>query len=106
MELGLSKKKALIAGASRGLGFATALQLVKEDALVILNSRDEQHLIAATQRIEQETGTLPAFVAADVSNAQAATDMVRIAAEKFGGLDILICNAGGPPAGSVGLLAH
>jgi 3-oxoacyl-[acyl-carrier protein] reductase len=100
MDLGLSKKKALIAGASRGLGFATALQLVKEDALVILNSRDEQHLIAATQRIEKETGTLPAFVAADVSNAQAATDMVRLAAEKFGGLDILICNAGGPPAGS------
>jgi 3-oxoacyl-[acyl-carrier protein] reductase len=100
MDLGLKDKCAFIAGSSRGLGFATALTLAREGCKVAVNSREEEKAAAAAQKIASETGTQAYGFAGDVSDAEAADNLIRSAASALGGLDILITNAGGPPSGS------
>ena len=100
MDLGLKDKRAFISGSSRGLGYATAHELAKEGCRVVLNSRDEEKVKTAAEVIAKGTGT-PAFgVAGDVSDTSMAETLINSAVELMGGLDILITNAGGPPAGS------
>jgi 3-oxoacyl-[acyl-carrier protein] reductase len=100
MDLGLKDKRAFVAGSSRGLGYTTALLLAREGCRVVLNSRDPDKVKAAAEVIATGTGT-PAFgVAGDVSDASVAEELIGSAVESLGGLDILITNAGGPPAGS------
>ena len=100
MDLGLKDKRAFVAGSSRGLGFATALTLAREGCQVAVNSRHEEKIKAAAEKITHETGR-PAFgFAADVSDAASAVSLIGSAVEALGGLDILITNAGGPPSGS------
>jgi 3-oxoacyl-[acyl-carrier protein] reductase len=93
MDLGLNGKRALVTGASRGLGYATAKALAAEGARVALNSRDEAKLRAAAK------GLGGVAVPADITEPGAAERVVAEAVEKLGGLDILITNAGGPSAG-------
>lgn len=100
MDLKLKDKRAFIAGSSRGLGYATALLLAKEGCKVVLNSRDADQVSAAAETIARETGTQASSVVGDVSNASAAETLIQFVVESLGGLDILITNAGGPPAGS------
>lgn len=100
MDLGLRDKRAFVAGSSRGLGYATALLLAREGCRVVLNSRNEEKVRAAAAVIAAETGTQAHGIAGDVSDASTAEDLIRSAVESLGGLDILITNAGGPPAGS------
>jgi len=100
MDLRLKDKAAFIAGASRGLGFATALTLAREGCKVAINSRDVEKTRAAAEKIVNETGTRAYGVAGDVSDASAAEDIIKSTVESLGGLDILITNAGGPPSGS------
>lgn len=100
MDLGLKDKRALIAGSSRGLGYATALLLAREGCQVVLNSREEEQVKASAEAIAKGTGTQAHGVAGDVSDAATAEVLVTSAVEALGGLDILITNAGGPPAGS------
>src|SRR5215208_1029136 len=100
MDLGLKDKRAFIAGSSRGLGYATALLLAKEDCNVVLNSRDDEKVKVAAETVKNETGTNAYGVAGDVSDASTAEALIKSAVELLGGLDILITNAGGPPAGS------
>jgi 3-oxoacyl-[acyl-carrier protein] reductase len=100
MDLKLKDKCAFIAGSSRGLGYATALLLAKEGCKVVLNSRDAEKVKAAAETIAHETGTAAHGVAGDVSDSSAAETLIKSAVELMGGLDILITNAGGPPAGS------
>lgn len=100
MNLGLKDKRAFIAGSSRGLGFATALLLAKEGCKIAINSRDSEKVTAAAQRIANQTGTQAFGFAGDVSKAPSADMLIRLTVESLGGLDILITNAGGPPAGS------
>ena len=100
MDLGLKDKRAFIAGSSRGLGFATALTLAREGCKVVVNSRVTENAKAAAEKITNETGTKAFFVEGDVSDADAAKDLIESAVYVLGGLDILITNAGGPPAGS------
>ena len=94
MDLGLNGKRALVTGASRGLGFATARVLAAEGVRVVLNSRDEIKLKAAAEKI----GALA--VAADITESGAAERIIAETVEKLGGLDILITNVGGPPSGA------
>jgi 3-oxoacyl-[acyl-carrier protein] reductase len=94
MDLGLNGKRALVTGASRGLGFATAQVLAAEGARVALNSRDEVKLRAAAGRLGGVA------IPADVTVPDAAGKIIAETVEKLGGLDILITNAGGPPAGA------
>jgi len=99
MDLNLHNKIALITGASRGLGYATAELLAQEGAKVALNGRNPETLEKACQKIESLTGipTLP--IPGDVSDPEIAESLVKKVVDEWGGLDILITNAGGPPAG-------
>lgn len=100
MDLGLKDKCAFVAGSSRGLGFATALTLAREGCKVAVNSREEDKAKDAAKKITSETGIQAYGFAGDVSEASAADRLINSVAEALGGLDILITNAGGPPAGS------
>jgi len=100
MDLQLKDKRAFVAGSSRGLGFATALTLAREGCQVAVNSRVEEKAKATAEKIMEATGTQAYGFAGDVSEAAAADALIKSAVEVLGGLDILITNAGGPPAGS------
>lgn len=91
MDLGLKGLRALVTGASKGLGFATAELLAAEGAKVAINGRDRARLEAAAAGIGAYA--LPA----DLAKPAAAAELVERAAEALGGLDLLVCNAGGPP---------
>jgi 3-oxoacyl-[acyl-carrier protein] reductase len=100
MDLGLKDKRALVIGASRGLAFATALTLAREGCRVAVNSRDAEKIKAAAEKIAGETGTQAIGLAGDVTEIGMAEKIVEQTVQALGGLDILITNAGGPPAGS------
>lgn len=99
MDLRLNRKRALVTGASRGLGFATARLLSREGCLVAINGRDDTRLQTAVLKISNETRGLVYGLPGDVSKPGEAEAIVRNAAETLGGLDLLVCNAGGPPPG-------
>ena len=100
MDLGLKGKVALVAGASKGLGYAVARALAAEGAQVSISSRDESAITAAAQRIEQDTGARVTAMAVDVRDTAAIDRWFAHAAETFGGVDALMTNSGGPPAGA------
>lgn len=100
MDLQLKDKRAFIAGSSRGLGYATAHMLAKEGCQVVLNSRHVDQVRAAAKRIFNETGTQTYGLGGDVSEEGIPELLIESAVDSLGGLDILITNAGGPPAGS------
>lgn len=99
MDLNLRGAKVLVTAASQGLGRATARQFSLEGAQVVISSRSLDKLQTAASEINSESGNPVFTIAADVSDANAATKLVNNAAEMLGGLDILITNAGGPPGG-------
>ena len=100
MNLGLTNRVAMVAGASRGLGYATARALAEEGAQVSIGSRDAAAIEAAGRRIEEETGARVLAVATDVSSAQAIEQWHQKTIGRFGGIDLLFTNSGGPPPGS------
>jgi 3-oxoacyl-[acyl-carrier protein] reductase len=100
MNLGLTNKVAMVAGASRGLGYAVARALAEEGAQVSIGSRDAAAIEAAGRRIEEETGARVLAVATDVSSAQAIEQWHQKTIGRFGGIDLLFTNSGGPPPGS------
>jgi len=99
MDLGLKNKVAVVCAASRGLGYACARELASEGAKVVICSRNGEKIGSAAERIGKETGSPVAGVAADVSRKEAAEIVVGTAVEKFGAVNILVNNAGGPPPG-------
>jgi 3-oxoacyl-[acyl-carrier protein] reductase len=99
MDLQLKNKRALVTGASRGLGYATALTLAREGCLVVINSRDGGKIKAAAGKIASATGMEVIGLAGDVTSAEVPAALVAQTVEALGGLDILITNAGGPPPG-------
>jgi len=99
MHLGLNNKIAMVAGASRGLGFAVARALSREGALVSLSSRRADAAEAAATKIRQETGGDVLAMACDVNSADAIAHWHKATIERFGGLDLLYTNSGGPPPG-------
>jgi 3-oxoacyl-[acyl-carrier protein] reductase len=100
MELGLKNRVALVAAASKGLGYATALGLAKEGVRVAICSRTESDINAAAERIMRETGVEVLPLVGDVTRPEDAARVVDQTAAKFGGLQILVPNSGGPPAGT------
>jgi len=101
MDLGLKDKRALVTGSSRGLGYAAARALAQEGCKVAINGRDEAKIKAVAEKISKETGTQVIGLAGDVSLPDVPEKLIQQAVETFGGLDILITNAGGPPPGSI-----
>jgi len=93
VDLGIEGRRAAVAAASRGLGFAVARMLAAEGVSVALCGRDA----AAVEQAATAIGAAP--IAADVSTAEGASAFVREAREILGGVDILVPNAGGPPPG-------
>ena len=100
MDLGLKGKTALVAASSKGLGKAIAKGLASEGANVCICARSQETLEATATEIRQDTGADVLAVTADVSQPQDVQRLVEAVVEQFGGLDILINNAGGPPAGT------
>ncbi len=91
----------MVAGASRGLGYAVARALAAEGTQVSIASRDAAAIAAAADRIARETGGAVLGVAADVRRRDALENWHRRTLERFGGLDLLMTNSGGPPPGKV-----
>lgn len=100
MDLGLKDKIALVAGSSRGLGYATAFALAKEGCRVAINGRDEARIKSVAEKLGKETGTQVIGLAGDVGLPDVPEKLIRQTVDAFGGLDILVTNAGGPPPGA------
>ncbi len=100
MDLGLQGRVAAVAASSSGLGRAVAQGLAEEGARVVLCSRDETRVRTAAEEIAATTGAETFAMVADVSREEEARRFVREAAERWGRLDILVTNAGGPPPGA------
>lgn len=99
MDLGLRGKVALVAAASRGLGRAVAEELAAEGASLVLCARNAEPLREACRHIELAAGTQVLGVPGDVSSADDVSRIVGSGLRRFGRVDILVTNAGGPPAG-------
>ena len=99
MDLGLNGKVALVAASSKGLGKASALALAREGARVTICARTEADLRAAAEEIERETGAEVLAVPADLTTAEGITSVVAATAARFGGVDVLVNNSGGPALG-------
>lgn len=100
MDLGLKGKIALVTGSSRGLGFATARRLSLEGALIAVNSRSPEKVQQAAESIARESGGQVAAFSGDVTQPETPARLIQQTVDRFGGLDLLVTNAGGPPSGS------
>ena len=100
MDLGLKNKVALVAAGSRGLGRAVAEELAAEGASLVLCSRDTATLTETAAAIADSSGAHVLAVPADVTNLDDIKRLVEAGNERFGRIDILVTNAGGPPTGT------
>jgi 3-oxoacyl-[acyl-carrier protein] reductase len=96
MDLGITARRAAIAAASEGLGYASAVALAAEGAHVAICGRDRVRVEEAAERIGR--GCVP--LVCDVSSAVGGAAFVAAAEEALGGVDIVVANSGGPPAGT------
>lgn len=100
MDLGLKRKTALVVSATKGLGFALAHQLVLEGAHVVICGRNRERLeLALTRMNSNQPGNRAAGLVMDVTDPDAAHELVGFTEKTFGQLDILVTNAGGPAGG-------
>ncbi|WP_010647799.1 SDR family oxidoreductase [Oceanobacillus massiliensis] len=101
MELELKGKSVIVTAASKGLGRAIATEFAKEGAHVLISSRDAAALHDTAEEIKQETGNEQVqYAVCDMKNAEEIKQLVEKASAWNGTVDVLINNAGGPPAGS------
>lgn len=100
MDLGISGRVALITGSSSGLGLAIATTLAEEGCRVAMNGRDDARLRESVEHVRRATATDVEGFRADVSDRVQAQDLVERVRHHFGGVDVLVTNAGGPPAAS------
>jgi 3-oxoacyl-[acyl-carrier protein] reductase len=98
MDLQIADRAALVCGSSSGLGLAIATALAAEGCRVALNGRNPDRLQRAVDRLRSQTDAEVRGFQADVSVPSDAGDLVARVGAAFGSVDILLCNAGGPPA--------
>jgi 3-oxoacyl-[acyl-carrier protein] reductase len=98
MDLGLKNRVALVAASSQGIGRATAEAFAAEGCRVAMCARNPETLQAAAEKIRKQHGTEVLAEAFDVTDSAAVSSFVAAVAVKFGGVDICVTNAGGPPA--------
>ena len=101
MDLGLTGKTAIVAAASQGLGKAVAAGLAREGANVVMFSRKQAAIDAAASEVGAAAGrgAQVAALAADVTRPQDLQRVVQMALDRFGGIDVVFNNAGGPKPG-------
>ncbi len=100
MDLGLKGKIAVVAASSKGLGKAVAQTLAREGVLVTINGREADTLKATADEIRAETGADVIEIIGDMTNPLDVNRLIDDTVQSRGGLDILVCNAGGPPSGT------
>jgi len=100
MDLGLHGKVAMVAASSRGLGFGIARELAREGALVSLGSRTESDVFEAADLLTEETGAEVLANVLDAADPDSILQWLDNTTEAFGGVDMLVVNAGGPPTGN------
>ena len=98
MDLGLKNRVALVAASSQGIGRATAEAFAAEGCRVAMCARNQQALHAAAEKIRKQHNAEVFAEAFDVTDAGAISRFVAAVAQQFGGVDICVTNAGGPPA--------
>lgn len=99
MNLNLKDKVVLVSGASSGIGFATALAFAHEGARVAICARNENDIINAADKIQEETEADVLASTVDVTKPDDIDRWVKEVAEAFGGIHVCVTNAGGPPRG-------
>jgi 3-oxoacyl-[acyl-carrier protein] reductase len=97
MDLELKDKVAIVGGGSKGLGRACADVLAEEGAKVAVCSRTKADLERAAQAIRDSTGAEVLALAGDLDKPETARDLVAATVARFGRVDILVNNSGGPP---------
>jgi 3-oxoacyl-[acyl-carrier protein] reductase len=100
METGLAGKVALVAASSEGIGYAAARALAAEGARLALCSRRDEAVGAAAAQIRAETGAEVLAVTADLATPDGPGAVVAAALDRYGRVDVLVTNTGGPPAGT------
>jgi len=100
MKIDLTGRVAVVSGASAGIGRAIAEGLADAGASVVLGSRRDEMIRRAAAEITAKTGRKAVGLVADVSHPEGVDRLLGAATAEFGRLDILVCNAGGPPPGS------
>ncbi|MGM0898948.1 MAG: SDR family oxidoreductase [Bacillota bacterium] len=100
MDLGLKEKVVVVTASSKGLGKASALEFAKEGAIVIISSRRQEAVEATAAEMRTESGNekIHAY-ACDMSKAGDITQLFQQVSDKFGRIDVLVNNTGGPKAG-------
>lgn len=99
MDLAIAGRVALVTASSKGLGRATAIALAGEGCHVVICARGEEALAATAADVEEAGAQGVLAIVDDVTEAEAPARLVAAAVEEFGGLDIVVANAGGPPPG-------
>lgn len=99
MDLGLRDKVALVSASSKGLGRAIAEELAAEGATLVMCARGEDTLRQTADSIRKQTGVTVIEVAADVSDQSGLDRVAKTALDRFGRVDVLVTNSGGPPSG-------
>ncbi|MCD6254468.1 MAG: SDR family oxidoreductase [Thermotogae bacterium] len=99
MDLGLEGKNAFVSAGSRGIGRAVAESLACEGVNLVICARNEKDLAKACDEISNAHNVQAYPVVCDLKNPEEVENAVRLANEFLGGIDILFCNAGGPPVG-------
>ncbi|MBV8386344.1 MAG: SDR family oxidoreductase [Acidimicrobiia bacterium] len=95
MDLGIAGKVALVTASSKGLGRASALALADEGCKVVVTARGEEALRQTEKELAERTEVLA--ITEDVTQPDAPKRLVEATVDRFGGVDILVPNAGGPP---------
>lgn len=96
MDLNFKNKVVLVAAGTKGLGFGTAKALAEEGASVFIGSRSEKNLAEALEKL----GSNASGAILDTSSGESIKNWVDIAFERYGRIDSLLVNSGGPPSGS------
>jgi 3-oxoacyl-[acyl-carrier protein] reductase len=100
MDLGLKGKVALVAASSKGLGYGVAQALAREGAKVSMCSRNALEITEAATRLTSETGAETLCDACDMTNGDSIASWVDQTVSRWGSIDAVLVNAGGPPAGA------
>lgn len=98
MDLGLRNRVAVVAASSKGIGQATAECFAREGARLVMNGRDKDALREAVARVEASTGVQVEAVPADLATPEGCDQLIERAVDRFGDIDALVTNTGGPPS--------